>query len=124
MIAGPAFVTPHAVARFRQRIQGGLTYEQALGIIIRGLDSGVRSMTPLVRLDDGVRFRRHVRCAIDVGGRQCRFVATVLFTRDTTQVVTVRSWMRGTSRGAGKGRRPDRPKWTTREERDAVSQDG
>lgn len=123
MIAGPAFVTPHAVRRFCQRITN-VPYERALGMIIRGLDSGVRSMTPLVRLDDGVRFRRHVRCAVDLDGRQCRFVATVVFTRDTTQVVTVRSWMRGTSRGAGKGRRPDRPKWTTREERDAVSQDG
>jgi len=105
MIAGPAFVTPHAVDRFRQRIVN-VPYERALGIIIRGLEHGVRSMTPLVRLDDGVRFRRHVRCAIDVDGRQCRFVATVIFTRDTTQVVTIRSCMRGTSRGAGKGRRP------------------
>lgn len=122
MIAGPAFVTPHAVRRFCQRITN-VPYERALGMIIRGLDRGVRSVTPMVQLDGG-RARCHVRCAIDLDGRQCRFVATVVFTRDTTQVVTVRSWMRGTSRGAGKGRRPDRPKWTTREERDAVSQDG
>ena len=105
MIAGPAFVTPHAVERFRQRILR-VEYDQALGIIIRGLDHGVRSVTPVTTLDDG-RARCHVRCAVDVDGRQVRFVATVVFDgKRDPQVVTVRSWMRGTSRGAGKGRRP------------------
>lgn len=110
MIAGPAFVTPHAVSRFRQRIRP-LGYEQALGVVIRGLDHGVRSVTPVVPLDDG-RARCHVRCAIDVDGMQVRFVATVVFDgQREPQVVTIRSWMRGTSRGCGKGRRPDREKF-------------
>ena len=116
MIAGPAFVAPHAVQRFRQRILR-VEYDQALGAIIRGLDRGVRSVTPMVHLDGG-RARCHVRCAVDLDGRQVRFVATVLFTGSgAPQVVTIRSWMRGTSAGRGKPRRPDRPKWTTREER-------
>lgn len=35
MIAGRWFITPHAVARYRERIAPGLTYEQALAELIR-----------------------------------------------------------------------------------------
>lgn len=43
MIAGPAFVSPHAVRQFCARIAPGLDYEQALGAIIRGVEDGVRA---------------------------------------------------------------------------------
>lgn len=36
--AGGAFVTPHAVRQFQERVAPGLTYEQALGAILRGLE--------------------------------------------------------------------------------------
>lgn len=38
MIAGRYFVTPHAVKQFRARIAPRLSYDQALGAIIRGLE--------------------------------------------------------------------------------------
>jgi len=37
MIAGEYFITPHAVNRFRRRLAHGLSYEEALGRIIRSL---------------------------------------------------------------------------------------
>lgn len=37
MIAGPVFVTPHAVEQFRARVAPDLSYEEALGAIIRAL---------------------------------------------------------------------------------------
>lgn len=39
MIAGEFFITPHAVRQFQIRIAPWMTYEQALGAIIRGLGS-------------------------------------------------------------------------------------
>lgn len=48
MIAGEVFITPHAVSQFVARIPGHaqLTYDQALGVIIRALTSDVRSVRP------------------------------------------------------------------------------
>lgn len=46
MIAGRYFVTPHAVHRFRERIAPGLTYDQALGAIIRGLEEATSEPRP------------------------------------------------------------------------------
>lgn len=43
MIAGEAFVTPHAVRAFQERI-APLTYEQALGAIVRELAENVISV--------------------------------------------------------------------------------
>lgn len=107
MIAGPAFVTPHAVRRFMQRVRPGLTYEQALAEIIRGLRDGVRTVKPPRPLSDGTAVV-YLRCV----GPNSRFLATVLFGDRThgnaPQVVTVRSWMRGTSAGRGRPRRQDR----------------
>jgi hypothetical protein len=37
MLTGDFFITPHAVRQFQSRIAPRLTYEQALGAIIRGL---------------------------------------------------------------------------------------
>lgn len=37
MFTGDFFITPHAVRQFQSRIAPRLTYEQALGAIIRGL---------------------------------------------------------------------------------------
>lgn len=115
MITGPAFVGPHAVERFQQRIHR-VPYDEARETILEGLASGVRSVTRPKKLD-GNSASVHVRCAV----RGLRFVATVLF-GDRSHgplpvVVTVRSWMRGTSAGRGRPRRPDREKWTTAEER-------
>lgn len=42
MIAGRFFVTPHAVERFRARIAPRLSYDQALGVIARSLESADR----------------------------------------------------------------------------------
>lgn len=33
-IAGPWFITPHAVHRYRERIRGGIPYERALGELV------------------------------------------------------------------------------------------
>lgn len=57
MIAGRYFVTPHAVKRFRQRIIRGMTYEQALGAIINGLE---RTRSEPRRLHDGTGWM--IRC--------------------------------------------------------------
>ena len=38
MIAGEFFITPHAVEQFRRRIAPWMSYEEALGTIIRELD--------------------------------------------------------------------------------------
>ncbi|HEX6940905.1 MAG TPA: hypothetical protein VF158_15920 [Longimicrobiales bacterium] len=58
MIAGRFFVTPHAVERFRQRIAPHLTYEQALGAIIRGLDATDSERRPA---QSGTRYYIRVR---------------------------------------------------------------
>lgn len=66
MIAGEAFITPHAVAQFQARIPGfaQATYEQALGVIIRALRDDARSVRPTqngkgicVRVRGRVNFR-------------------------------------------------------------------
>lgn len=43
MIAGRYFVTPHAVTQFQQRMAWNMTYEEALGAIVRGLKYNVKS---------------------------------------------------------------------------------
>jgi hypothetical protein len=46
VIAGRYFVTPHAVERFRERIAPHLSYGQALGAIIRGLEETTSEPRP------------------------------------------------------------------------------
>jgi hypothetical protein len=43
MIIGQYFITPHAVNQFRRRMAPRMTYEQALGAIIKGLRDNVHS---------------------------------------------------------------------------------
>ncbi|HEX3047940.1 MAG TPA: hypothetical protein VHY08_24525 [Bacillota bacterium] len=47
MLAGELFITPHAVRQFQTRIAPWMTYEQALGAIIRELH-GVKEFRPTV----------------------------------------------------------------------------
>lgn len=46
-VAGKYFVAPHAVWRFRQRIDSRLGYEDALAAIIRGLEQDAMAPKPL-----------------------------------------------------------------------------
>jgi hypothetical protein len=57
MIAGRYFVTPHAVAQFRERIAPGLDYEHALGAIIRELRDHGGTPKPATSRPDAVVIR-------------------------------------------------------------------
>lgn len=67
MFAGELFVTPHAVRQFQSRIAPWMTYEQALGTVIREL-RGVKEYRPTmngkahyVRTSGKWRFRAVIR---------------------------------------------------------------
>jgi hypothetical protein len=45
MFAGELFITPHAVHQFQSRIAPWMSYEQALGVVIREL-RGVKEFRP------------------------------------------------------------------------------
>ncbi len=108
MIAGPAFVTPHAVQRFIARVAPGLTYEQALGLIVRGLETGVTHVVGPMTLEDG-RAAVHVRIRTE----GYRFIVTAVFggSGEKPVVVTVRPNSRGRSAGKGRPRREPTEKW-------------
>lgn len=81
MIAGRYFITPHAVERFRERIAPHLTYDQALGAIIRGLEE--TKSRPVPAHSGGghwIRVRRPFafRALIVTGDGPLPAVATVL----------------------------------------------
>lgn len=82
MIAGPAFVTPHAVRQLRERVAPELTYEQALGAIIRGLSDGVEAGR-VRALPNGAGWRVRAKGAypfraVIVPGEPLPVVATIL----------------------------------------------
>lgn len=74
MIAGPAFVTPHAVRQFQSRIAPGLDFERARAAILTGLaDFANIRPTPngqafRVRVRRPYAFRAIVRPAADGEG--------------------------------------------------------
>lgn len=67
LIAGDFFITPHAVRQFQDRIAPWMSYEQALGAIIRGLRNAeeLRPTTNgkayYVRVDSEWQFRAVIR---------------------------------------------------------------
>ena len=46
MMAGNFFITPHAVEQFRRRMAPWMSYEEALGTIIRELDTTAGPLRP------------------------------------------------------------------------------
>jgi isoaspartyl peptidase/L-asparaginase-like protein (Ntn-hydrolase superfamily) len=81
MFTGDFFITPHAVRQFQNRIAPGLTYEQALGAIIRGMRDAedfhvtVNGRARYTRIDGPWQFRAVVREGA-VGDKQA--VITIL----------------------------------------------
>lgn len=81
MIAGPAFVTPHAVRQFCERV-AALDYEHALGAIIRGVEAGVTAGR-VRALPNGSGWRVRAKGtypfrAVIVPGKPLPVVATIL----------------------------------------------
>jgi len=67
LIAGDFFITPHAVRQFQDRIAPWMSYEQALGAIIRGLHNTeefrptINGKAYYVRVDGEWQFRAVIR---------------------------------------------------------------
>ncbi len=67
LIAGDFFITPHAVRQFQGRIAPWMSYEQALGAIIRGLRNAeefrptVNGKAYYVRVEGEWQFRAVIR---------------------------------------------------------------
>ena len=82
MIAGKYFVSPHAVQQFQRRMAWNLSYEQALGEIIKGIKYGKCSEKPnhtgatIIRVRGEWNFRAVVKDEVIVtilkSGKGCK----------------------------------------------------
>lgn len=90
MLAGELFITPHAVRQFQSRIAPWMTYEQALGAVIREL----RGVTDFRVTENGKA--RYVRTR-----GQWEFRAVIQEGEQQPAVVTILRSGRGKKRKAG-----------------------
>jgi len=67
MIAGKYFIKHHAVQRFREHMAWNMSYREALGEIIKGLEHDIKSIKPnhtgahIIRVEGKWKFRAVVR---------------------------------------------------------------
>lgn len=96
MIAGNFYITPHAVRQFQKRCAPELSYNQALGAVIRGLrENG----GPPKLCSNGTA------CVIRVAGGQCNFRAVIDPRRREGPLPVVATILPGKTSKGGRRRR-------------------